>query len=175
MSEGWTKRTYGNYNFKTSDLMSPAVVDENYTFMVEFTPNQNANLTGHTFSMQISFLYTNERRERMLRVMNHTTKLGPLSAVLCGLDSDVLTEVLFKRSLQHFYSSTPLLDINSAMLSNAKKIYQQYHQHAGKKIEQQGYGNLDRFPFQMLGVMKHTIFCMQNISSYVVAVDIRNC
>lgn len=176
ISEGWQKKTYGNYNFKTTDLMSPSVCDENYTFMVEFSPSQNSVIAGNTFALQVSFLYTNEKRERILRVVNHCAKLSNnIADVMGSVDYATLTNTLFKKYLTQFYQSTPLIDINMTLLNQAKKIYSQYQQMCQKKIQEQGYDALAWFPFQMLGVLKHPIFCMQNIASYNCAVDYRNC
>ena len=113
MSQGWEKKTYGNYHYKTSDLMSSSVVDENYSFMVEFYPKQGATISGNTFAMQISFLYTNDKRERMLRVINHACKLKALSGdCYASLDANTLTEVLFKKHMQRIYEQVALADIN---------------------------------------------------------------
>jgi len=175
MSTGWEKKTYGNYHYKTSDLMSPSVVDENYSFMVEFWPKTGNIISGTTFAMQISFLYTNEKRERMLRIINHATKLsGAATGVYGGIDSSTVTEALFKKYLTQFYQATPLMDINMQMLNHAKKIFKDYHTHAAKKIQEDGFDALERFPFMMLGVMKHAIYCMQALNSYNTAVDQRN-
>lgn len=163
MSTDWDKKTYGNFHYKTSDLMSPSVVDENYSFMVEFWPKSGAKINGLTFALQVSFLYTNEKRERMLRVINHAVKLtNTASGVYGGIDCNNVTEVLFKKYLQQFYQSTPLMDININLLNHAKKIYKEYKQQASKKIQEEQYDALERFPFLMLGVMKHPIYCMQS-------------
>ena len=135
MSEGWVKKTYGNYNYKTSDLMSPSVVDENYTFMIEFSPGQGCFTSSQTFGLQLSFLYTNENRERMLRVVNHAVRVSSnIQDIVQAIDSQTITNALFKKYLTQFYQQTPLVDINMSIFNSAKKIFLQYQQLCAKQV-----------------------------------------
>ena len=128
--------------------MSPSAVDDSYSFMVEVYPKQGATISGNTFGLQVSFLYTNEKRERMLRVINHSSKLGHNAGdCYAGIDATTLTEVLFKKHMSRIYEQVPLADINKGFLDHAKKIYSSYHQQAHKRIQEDGVDALERFPF----------------------------
>ena len=175
MSEGWVKKTHGNYNYKTSDLMSPSVVDENYTFMIEFSPGQGCFTSTQTFALQLSFLYTNENRERMLRVVNHAVRVSNnIQEVVQGIDSQTITNALMKKYLSQFYQQTALVDINMSIFNAAKKIFLQYQQLCAKQVSEEVEDASAFMPQQVLGLMKHPIFCMENMNTLTYQVDLKN-
>jgi len=194
LSEEWNKREYGNFHYKVRDLMSLGPVDERFTVMVELEPKRSGEATPaapaggnvdpkavprpasprntlvdeqHVVFIQVSFLYTNSKRERILRIINHGIKVScSLSEIYESADYTAIGVALAKRSLGFFWDAKySVVDINNNIVQAARKLYH----YCNNTLKQEGKENsLAMLPMFMLGVIKHPIFNMHNlISSFI--------
>ena len=129
--------------------------------MVEMEPGQGNKLSTDNLGIQVSFLYTNQYRERMLRIINHSVVLSndqrqiyescDYLAITNGKEMiNLIYIALMRKHAGNFYSTTSLIDLNREFLNNAKSVYQQ-----GTQVLKEDTEVLDMFPLSILGAMKH--------------------
>ncbi len=124
----------------------------------------------HVLFMQVSFLYTNANRERILRIINHGVKVSPsVSEVFEACDYSVLANCtrsspgLVRKAVPCFWDGRySLVDINNSVVQAARKAYLQAAQIAKADGSE---SPLALLPMYTLGVLKHPVFNMHNMVS----------
>ena len=107
-------------------------VTRNYSIMYSFEPDQmsigsaqSKELTSqNVFYIQTSLLYTNENRQRMLRVHNYGVRTSKdLTDVYSHIDYQTLLTSMMRKKLSGFVSQLPLIDIQLEIINDLKKMF----------------------------------------------------
>lgn len=127
-------------------------------------PKNNMIDETHVVFVQISFLYTNPNRERILRIINHGIKVSSnLGEIYENCDYVAIGNMIARKSLPMFWDGRySLVDINNSVVQQAKKLYM----YSNQVLKQEGKESpLVMLPMQTLGLLKHPIFNMHNLAS----------
>lgn len=135
----------------------------NYSIMYAFEPdNLNLGVGGKDYSSQSSFyvqtslLYTNEARQRMLKVHNYSVKTSRDTGEIYGaIDYPTLVTAIVRKKLPSFISSVPLIDIQLEMINEFKKLFKGI---AGQTSADFQSHILPYLALGFLGVLKSSVF-----------------
>lgn len=138
------------------------------------TPSQNQTIASppknnvidetHVVFVQISFLFTNPKRERVLRIINHGIKVSSnLGEIYENCDYVAIGNMITRKSVPLFYDGRySLIDINNSLTQQAKKLYM----YSNQVLKQEGKESpLVMLPMLTLGILKHPIFNMHTLIS----------
>lgn len=130
--------------------------------MYEFEPD-NLSLTAAKdagaqsfFYVQTSLLYTNEQRQRLLRIHNYCVKTSRDAGEIYGaLDYQAVVAAIVRKKLPSFVSQVPLIDIQLEAISDFKKLFKGLASQTSADF--QG-ATLPFLALAFLGLLKSTVF-----------------
>lgn len=169
-SKGWKKVSYGNYyGTPYNDLLRVQNIDENYSIMYTFEPDDsNMDLKNKNdseyFFLQTSLLYTNENRQRRIRVHNYvlpTTSKN--SEIYESLNIQTTLSTVLKQNLVKILSKTSLVDLQVELINQMKLIFSKI---AHKTDLQFQTDNLPYLAMGFLGLLKNIVFQGQYINNF---------
>lgn len=167
---GWKKRAFSNYYGSVgNDLMRPEQVDENYSvfflFEEEDKTSENKPKVGKdTFYIQTSLLYTNSKRQRMIRVHNYCLPISSrLKKVYEAMDYQAVTSALVRQSAADFLESKPLPDMQIDLVNRMKKLFAGISQSTSPDFQVE---NLPYLTVAFLGVLKSDALLAKYINNF---------
>lgn len=131
----------------------------------QLTNGQTASIASseNIFYIQTSLLYTNEKRQRMLRVHNYGVPISStMSQVFGHIDFQTVIAALVRRNLAQYVSSKPLPDIQIDVINQFKKLFSGIAAHTSQTEQQ---NMLPYIALGFLGTLKNSIFQSQFINN----------
>ena len=151
---------YWGFNKSMSKLNS------NYSILYTFDPDDSQiKLDGpqNRFYIQTSLLYTNERRQRLIRVHNYALKItDQLKEVYNNINYQALLATVMRQNIAQFSSLKPFVDIQIDITNTMKKIFAGIAHHSSHKVQE------DLLPYLalgFLGILKNIVFQAQYINN----------
>ena len=144
----------------------------NYTIMYTFEPDNN-NLSVSSkdvgnqavFYIQTSLLFTNESRQRMLRVHNYSVKMSREPVEIYGaMDYQSVLTAILRRKLSSFVSQMPLIDIQLETINDFKKLFKSISAQTSSEFQQR---MLPYIALGFLGVLKSSVFQAHYINNCI--------
>lgn len=131
--------------------------------MYQFEPDPTAlgtaakDFAGQSaFYVQTSLLYTNDARQRMLRVHNYAVRSSRDPSDIYGsLDPQTLVAAMVRRKLPSFVSTVPLIDIQLELVNEFKRVFKGVAAQTSAELQGQ---LLPHLALGFLGVLKSTVF-----------------
>lgn len=151
-------------NEATAPAMPAQAKTPGQTQTIASPPKNNIIDETHVVFVQISFLYTNPKRERVLRIINHGIKVSSnLGEIYENCDYVTIGHMLSRKAIPMFWDGRyNLVDINNTIVQQAKKLYM----YSNQVLKQEGKESpLVMLPMLTLGILKHPIFNMHNLVS----------
>ena len=135
----------------------------NYSILYNFEPDNNPAITNaktvsqaNTFFIQTSLLYTNDKRQRMLRVHNYVIPASQaLGSVYSNIDFQVLLAALVRKNITQYVSTRPLPDIQLDIINQFKKIFAGIAAQTPVSVQQE---LLPYLGLGFLGILKQPVF-----------------
>lgn len=159
---GITSETLSMIFSEWNKLMS--LLTRNYTIMYSFEPD-HLNMGGaqskewnsqNVFYIQTSLLYTNENRQRMLRVHNYGVKTSKdLTEIYSNIDYHAVLTSMIKKKLSGFISQLPLIDLQLETINDFKKVFKGIAAQTSSEYQS---SILPFVALGFLGVLKCSIF-----------------
>lgn len=110
----------------------------------------------NAFYLQTSLLYTNERRQRMLRVHNYMVPVSnSLSEVYSAIDFQSLVAALVRKNITQYVSTRPLPDIQQDVIAQFKKVFTGIAAQTPQSVQEE---LLSYLALGFLGILKHIVF-----------------
>lgn len=110
----------------------------------------------NAFHIQTSLLYTNESRQRMLRVHNYAVKSSrDVGDIYASIDPQTLISAMVRRKLSSFVSTIPLIDIQLEMVNEFKRVFKGVASQTSAELQGQ---LLPHLALGFLGVLKSPVF-----------------
>lgn len=108
------------------------------------------------FYIQTSLLYTNENRQRLLRVHNYSVKVTKdQNEVYGGMDYQTVIASLIRKKLPSFVSQLPLIDIQLEIINEFKKLFKGI---AGQTSTEFQSSILPYLALGFIGILKSSVF-----------------
>lgn len=122
--------------------------------------------TQPVFYIQTSLLYTNEARQRLLRVHNYSLKISKdLSEVYGGMDYQTVVASVIRKKLPNFVSQLPLIDIQLEIINDFKKLFKGI---AGQTTTHFQSSVLPYLALGFLGILKSSVFQAHYINNCLI-------
>lgn len=108
------------------------------------------------FYIQTSLLYTNEARQRLLRVHNYSVRISPNAGEVYGhLDYQTVVASIVRKKIPCFVSQLPLIDIQLEIINDFKKLFKGL---AGNTTTDFQGSVLPYLALGFLGMLKSSVF-----------------
>ena len=111
----------------------------NYTILYIFEPDDSTiqvDGSQSRFYIQTSLLYTNERRQRLIRVHNYALKItDQLKEVYNNINYQALLATVMRQNMSQFSSLRPFVDIKIDITNTMKKIFAGIAHHSSHKVQ----------------------------------------
>ena len=142
---------------------SMSTLTRNYTIMYTFEPDTNtiglnSKDVGNqaVFYIQTSLLFTNESRQRMLRVHNYSIKMSRDPVEIYGaMDYQSVLTAILRRKLSSFVSQVPLIDLQLEAITDFKKLFKSIAAQTSSDFQER---MLPYIALGFLGVLKSSVF-----------------
>ena len=122
-------------------------------------------MTSNRFYVQTSLLYTNEKRQRLIRVHNYMVPASnTLAEVYSAIDFQTLLAALVRKNLTQYISARPLPDIQQEIISQFKKIFTGISAQTSTTVQEQ---LLSYLALGFLGILKHIVYQAQYINNCI--------
>ena len=138
-----------------------------YAFEPDNASTGPANNGGNqpVFYVQTSLLYTNEARQRMLRVHNYSVKISREPVEIYGaMDYQSVIAAIVRRKLSSFVSQVPLIDLQLDVINEFKKLFNSIAAQTPVDFQQR---MLPYIALGFLGVLKSSVFQAHFINNCV--------
>jgi len=138
----------------------------NYSILYTFeSDDSQMKLDGpqNKFYIQTSLLYTNEKRQRLIRIHNYALKItDQLKEVYNNINYQAVLATTMRQHMVLFNSLRPFIDIQIDITNSMKKLFTSIAHHANHKIQEE---LLPYLALGYLGIMKSIVFQAQYINN----------
>lgn len=138
----------------------------NYSILYTFEPEDSQiQLDGPQtrFHIQTSLLYTNERRQRLIRVHNYALRItDQLKEVYNAINYQTVLATVMRQNMSQFASLRPFVDIQIDITNTMKKIFTGIAHNASHKVQEE---ILPYLALGFLGILKNIVFQAQYINN----------
>ena len=147
-----------------SKLMSKII--RNYSILYTFEPDDSqTQLDGpqNHFYIQTSLLYTNEKRQRLIRVHNYALKItDKLKEVYNNINYQAILASVMRQNLSQFSSLRPFVDIQIDITNTMKKVFVGMAHNSSHKTQEE---ILPYIALGFLGILKNIVYQAQYINN----------
>lgn len=141
-------------------------LNSNYSILYTFDPEDSKlQLDGpqNRFYIQTSLLYTNERRQRLIRVHNYAIRItDQLKDVYNAINYQVVLATVMRQNMAQYCSLRPFVDIQIDITNTMKKIFAGIAHQSSHKIQEE---ILPYLALGFLGILKNIVFQAQYINN----------
>lgn len=142
-------------------------LSRNYTILYVIEPDLSKpdlnNLKQDFFYLQTSLLYTNDQRQRVIRVHNSVIRISDyISEVYSAINYQALLSCVMRMNLVQFCSLKPFTDIQIELTNIMKKIFAGISHNTPTTYQTE---LLPYLALGFLGILKNMVFQAQYINN----------
>lgn len=143
-----------------------SILTSNYSILYTFEPDDSQlQVDGpqNRFYIQTSLVYTNEKRQRLIRVHNYAIRItDQLKEVYNAVNYQALLATIMKLNIAQYCSLKPFVDIQIDITNTMKKIFAGISHDCNHSIQEE---LLPYLALGFLGILKNIVFQAQYINN----------
>ena len=138
----------------------------NYSILYTFAPEDSQvqlESPQTRFYIQTSLLYTNEKRQRLIRIHNYALRVtDQVKEVYNAINYQAVLATVMRQNLAQFCSLKPFVDIQIDITNTMKKIFAGIAHNTNYKVQEE---LLPYLALGFLGILKNIVFQAQYINN----------